>query len=668
MNGYESAKMAQGAYGVTRRSFLTGAGAAVAAATLGMAGCAPSTETKAADSAAGDETLANTGETTSARMNAIADELGYPGEEAAPSETSYECDILVVGAGWAGLHAAVRSARAGAKVICVDKGKPGYSGLAPFSNSTTWFDEDFDDFEGSVNHDQMTGEYIANLDYLRMYINATPDAWALNDELGICEQYNSGIADGYEHNEEYDYFEQYRDTSSRHAKWLPALEDNGVQVLTHTMLTDVVTEDGRVTGAIGFQFRSSTVVSISAKAVILCTGPSSIRSAGYPTSGNTFDGEYIAYNLGLTILGKEFDDFHQTNSWAAGDTSYNCLWDYVQPINPVAIFNCVNDKEVIDNYVIGKGNFMIRSRVNQALEGVAACDGTGLKGDHSPEPAEGDPRYTDYLTNTQELTPETKADVYGIAAGMNAHMCGGVYCGWDDMDGKTSVPGLYVAGDGTYGAMFLGAMYSLGCTTSTGCSVMGDRSAAAAVEYIKDVEQVPVSQEKIDAATEEIFAPSKLEKGFDPNWARDILNATMIAPQVHLARTEETLSAALNQVEWLRDRVVPKLMGYSGHDLRLCMEMKHKVLASELKLRVQMARKESRGMHYRIDFPYRDDDNFLCYMGVRKGDDGNPVVEKVEIPDSWKGDTSLAYTDRYLWRFPGEEDALGLPKEEKGGR
>lgn len=627
---------------VTRRTLLAGIGAAGVAASVMSAPAAQADETPALP---------------------VTQELGYPGEEDAADKTSYSCDVLVVGSGWAGLHAAVRAARAGSSVICMDKGRPGYSGLTPFSNNTTWYDPDFDDLEGTVATCQMSGEYITNLDYLRTYIENTPAAWELNKELGLAEQYNTAVADGFtSQDDDYSYYAAYRD-SDRHARWMPALLNEGVTVLEQTMATDLLTADGRVCGAVGFQFKTSTVVTVSAKAVVLCTGPSSVKSSGYPTSGNTFDGDYMAYQLGLPILGKEYDDFHQTSSWAPGASHYNNIWEYVQPLQPKASFNCPADPEGIRSYVASKGDYMVVKRVNQALAGLAPCDGTGSKSEHGTEPDPNDPKYADYSSNIQEMIPERKSDLYGAAAGMNAHMCAGVWCGWDDTDGCTAYPGLYVAGDGIYGAMFQGTVYTLSSCTSSGCSVQGDRAGTAAAAYAAGVDALELPQDQVEAATEHIFAPSQLKKGFDPNWARDQLQAIMVAPQIHLARSEATLGAALTQVEWMRDNIIPKLMGYTGHDLRLCLEMQHKILACELKLRAQLYRQESRGMHYRIDFPYRDDENFLCHVAVRKGDDGAPVVEKVEIPEAWKGDLTLPYTDRYVWRFPGEAEALGLPTE-----
>ena len=119
----------------------------------------------------------------------------------------------------------------------------------------------------------------------------------------------------------------------------------------------------------------------------------------------------------------------------------------------------------------------------------------------------------------------------------------------------------------------------------------------------------------------------------------------------------------------MRDHVIGKLAAASGHDLRLCLEVRHKVLSAQLKLRASLARRESRGNHYRTDIPYRDDENFLCYITQRQ--DGTDIsTEKVPLPKAWTGDVSVPYTQRYHYYFPGEPEAKGFtpPKPAWGGK
>lgn len=132
-----------------------------------------------------------------------------------------------------------------------------------------------------------------------------------------------------------------------------------------------------------------------------------------------------------------------------------------------------------------------------------------------------------------------------------------------------------------------------------------------------------IPAEKPGALTEEILAPLLVANGCDPNWARDVL----MAPYwVCLAKNETAMESALAQVCQFRDEIIPKLRATDGHGLRLCHEMKHKALIAEAKLRASLERRESRGYHYRTDYPYRDDENFLCCITVAQGENGGMKV------------------------------------------
>ena len=260
-------------------------------------------------------------------------------------------------------------------------------------------------------------------------------------------------------------------------------------------------------------------------------------------------------------------------------------------------------------------------------------------------------------------------DAFGAAIGACCHLSSGVFCGLEDQTGGTTIPGLFVSGDGIHATAPAGATYPCGVGfTSCFCSIDGKHAGDAAGDYAADAEMAKIPEHVIEQKTAEILAPMNVEKGFDANWARDVLLSIMAPYWVNIAKSEVMLQTALTQVRYMRDHVIPKLVARSGHDLRQCIEMKHKVLASELKLLAGLERKESRGSSYRTDYPYRDDENFLCYLTVRKGEDGEPCVDKVSVKDSWKGDCTQEYSKRYLYYFPGEPEAKGftVPQPPRG--
>ena len=636
---------------ISRRDFLKGTGAALGAVGIGAL---------SSGFAAGAE--------EGASQEAVRQELPIP-EGVAPEKTEYSCDVLVIGGGFAGLSAAAAAADAGQKVVLIDKGRPGYSGLTPWASSHRWLDPEMgDDPQAYRDCINMGGEWIGNMDWYERWIEESKGTYERLMDWGILTQYDrASDAGAYFDNEDYAGYREAFAKVDRRTKFVEVLEAKGIEYADYTMVTNVIVEDGKVQGAVGFHVPSGAIVVCHAKAVIMAMGGGCFKPTGFPVGGVTFDGEYIAYQLGLPIAGKEFDDFHMTCSDQPGNAFINNNWTYLENI-----WLCGGDvtPETARSYATGKAKVMVLDRVTKAVTGLSLNDGTAVEDMSTADvtrrggsTAEGDVR-TGKNNDTMR-----KGDIYGAAVGFGAHLSSGVFCGLDDLDGFTGIDGLYVAGDGMNASSPTGACYPCGVGfTSNFVSIQGDRAGKAAAAYAAGQGEAQISPERITKETEEIQAPLYVESGFDPNWARDQLQAIMSPYWVYIVKSKATLEAALTQVEHLRDDVMPKLVAASSHDLRLVHEMRHKILSAELKLRASLAREESRGLHYREDFPYRDDENFLCYITVQKGEDGEMKVEKVPVKEEWTGDRNADYDTRYLFNFPKERETLGLPeKEESGG-
>lgn len=116
----------------------------------------------------------------------------------------------------------------------------------------------------------------------------------------------------------------------------------------------------------------------------------------------------------------------------------------------------------------------------------------------------------------------------------------------------------------------------------------------------------------------------------------------------------DRLQATLTMVEFMQQHLVPDLIARDPHELRLAHEARSMVMVAEMRLRSALFRTESRGHHYREDFPRRDDPNRLAWTKI-VNDQGKMKLVKVPMPKEYWPNLSKPYRERYPFAFPGEE-------------
>jgi succinate dehydrogenase/fumarate reductase flavoprotein subunit len=135
---------------------------------------------------------------------------------------------------------------------------------------------------------------------------------------------------------------------------------------------------------------------------------------------------------------------------------------------------------------------------------------------------------------------------------------------------------------------------------------------------------------------------------------------------VLLVMEQGRLEGALKQIEFMQDQIVDRMRAQDNHELRMVHETRNMVLNAEMKLRACLMRTESRGNHYREDFPARNDREWLAWLVISKDGEGGMRLRKEPVPDAWRGDPGQPYQERYPMRFPRELEFLGR-EEAKGG-
>jgi succinate dehydrogenase/fumarate reductase flavoprotein subunit len=612
----------------SRRDFLKnvtlGTGSVAAASVLGTGQTVPAASTE--------------GKASSNSDARVMKELPVPDtyEADRPKQTEYSVDVLVIGGGYAGANAAYTSKKAGRNVLLVDKGRPGYSGQSPWPGTFNYFDPEMGD-DASVYREAMRygSEYIGNLNWIDIWIKESKAMYERIKSWGVLEMYPTMVETKYFATRDYyGYRDNVVGDKERRPKFVEMLDKNGIPWLQHVMITNVVVQDGKCVGATGFQFTTGAIITVHAKAVVMAMGNGCIIPTGHPIGDNTFDGEYIAYNLGLPIGGKEFDDFHTHQSFAPGN---NWIGSDARYFDPNFLCGGSETLETVKHAKQSCENGVEKSATSP--DGLKYIDSVTIS--HDP-PTRVGARSVVYGKNPKEvrigkaISPYVQFDAPGGAVGMCLHLASGVYCGMDDNDGYTGIPGLYVAGDGSHWTGPGGGNYPMGNGfTSCFVSIEGDHAGKAASVYSSKVSLTRIAEANIVKARAEIEQPLKLENGFSPTWARDALQGIMAPYWVMKNKSEATLQAALTNVEYMRDHVAPSLLARNGHGLRLCHEMKHKINACELKLRASLARKESRGGYFREDYPKRNDADFLKITVMKKDANGKAASSLEPVKKEW---------------------------------
>ncbi len=147
--------------------------------------------------------------------------------------------------------------------------------------------------------------------------------------------------------------------------------------------------------------------------------------------------------------------------------------------------------------------------------------------------------------------------------------------------------------------------------------------------------------------------PSRGRGASRPHWVTQVLQNTLAPYFVLYIKQGDRLQTALNTVEYLRDHIVPKLYARDDHELRLAHETANMVTSAEMKLRSSLFRTESRGTHYREDFPGRNDTEWLAWVRLKE-EDGGMKAFKEPIPAEWRPDAAKPYEQRYPMRLPNE--------------
>jgi succinate dehydrogenase / fumarate reductase, flavoprotein subunit len=556
---------------------------------------------------------------------------------------THEHDVLIIGAGGAGLRAAIEALAQGARVGVICKSLLGKAhtvmaegGIAAAMSNV----DQADDWRTHFRDTMRGGKLLNNWRMAQLHAMEAPDRVRELEQWGaLFDRTESGeilqrAFGGHT-------FKRLCHVGDRTGlEMIRTLQDRGVHlgidVYMECTVTRLLKDGGRIAGAFAYWREQGRFVVFQANSVVIATG--GIGKAWKITSNSweyTGDGMALAYDAGAELMDLEFVQFHPTGMvWPPG-------------VQGILVTEAVrgeggtlcnkNGERFMQRYDPKKMELSTRDVVARAIytevrEGRGTEHG-GAFLDISHQPAEYVKRKLPSMYHQFLELADVDITKGPMEVGPTCHyVMGGIRV--DAETAQASVPGLFAAGEAAAG---LHGANRLGGNSLSDLLVFGRRAGLAAAQHAKTTGTAAIDGAQIEQAEGELLAPFNRAGGEGPYQIHQDLQDVM-QTLVGIFRTEEDLRKALTEIEKLKARAAR--MHVEGSRLfnpgwHLARDLQCLLTISEACTRAALARCESRGAHSRLDYPKLDEawgrkNNVV----VRNGDTMELLEKPVpEMPD-----------------------------------
>lgn len=536
------------------------------------------------------------------------------------TEIRLAADFLIVGGGIAGLTAAVaaKEKNPNASVMVVEKQTAGYGGKANKGGGVLqWFDlENMKPEQFLEYHVHAVGCYLGDQDTMKKYVAMNNEMLDRMDGWGITIP-KAKIPTGPM------TFMVGIDLDST-LRMRRVAEKMGVTVIDKVAISDLLVDDGKIAGAVGYSILDGTFHIINAKAVMLATGSQNYRVSSMWSNGRG-DGIAAAYRAGAEMRNAEFGNFGQLfkketmHEVVFGENNmYNALGENVtQNFRrfPEADISATALREWYEQMSQGKGPIYLR----------VPPRGPGGFDSLWPRP------YGQAFWKAGEAEQEGRDKDMEVIPGLVGEQSP------IRVDGEmaTSIPGLYAAGDACYcGSGAPGAVPAppgrnrgSGILNAVFAGIVGGEAAA---EYVKSAVLGKVDEDAVARMKADAFAPLLREEGIDPIEVIDDIQNIMCPVENSIYMSQHRLDVCLRKLEKVKAKV-GNMKAEDLHGMLACHEAAAMVLCCEMQMKAATMRRESRGWFLREDFPLMDNENWLKWIIV-KNEDGEMKLHTEDVP------------------------------------
>lgn len=584
----------------------------------------------------------------------------------------FEHDVVVIGAGGAGLRAAIEASASGVRVAVVCKSLLGKAHTVMAEGGVAAALANVDERDGWKVHfaDTMRGgQYLNNPRMAEIHAKEAPDrvreleAWgALFDRTkdGRILQRNFG-------GHKYPRLAHVGDRTG--LEIIRTLQDHGIHrgidfFMEFTVIA-LVSDDGRMSGAVAYSREHGRFTLFRAKAIILATGG---IGKTYAVTNNSWeytgDGHALAYEAGAELMDMEFVQFHPTGMVWPPSVRGILVTEGVRGEGGILLNNrgerfmfkdipenyrsqTAKDPEEGWRYVIGDKtanrppelltrDHVARCIVREVKEGRGSPHGgvfldiAWIK-EKLPNAAEHIKRKLPGMYHQFYELAGVDITKDPMEVGPTCHyIMGGVRVDPDSQ--MSTVPGLFAAGEcaaGLHGANRLGG------NSLSDLLVFGRLAGAHAAEYASRESLPGYDASEVERAIARAVEPfERANDGESPFLIQQMLQTEMNR-LVGIVREQAEMEAALPLIAELRRRW--NSVGITGNrefnpGWHTAMDLQSQLVVAEAITRSALARTESRGAHFRVDYPEKDSAQGQVNTIVRKGDGGEMLVEQRPLP------------------------------------
>jgi succinate dehydrogenase / fumarate reductase, flavoprotein subunit len=583
----------------------------------------------------------------------------------------HEHDVLIIGAGGAGLRAAVEASASGARVAIISKSLLGKAhtvmaegGIAAAMGNV----DDRDDWRVHFADTMRGGQYLNNWRMAELHAKEAPacvrelEAWgALFDRTkdGRILQRNFG-------GHRYPRLAHVGDRTG--LEMIRTLQDHGIHLgldvfMEHTIIM-LLKDDVRVVGAFGYDRERGRFHVFRAKAVVLATG--GIGRAYRITSNSweyTGDGHSLAYHAGASLMDMEFVQFHPTGMiWppsvrgilvtegvrGEGGVLRNRNGErfMFKDIPPLYVNQTANSEEEGWRYTQGDKDarrppeLLTRDHVARCIRqevregrgsphGGVFLDIAWIK-ERVPDAQERIKKKLPSMYHQFKQLADIDITQEPMEVGPTTHyVMGGVRV---DADSQMSdIPGLFAAGEcaaGLHGANRLGG------NSLSDLLVFGKRAGECAAKFAKETSLGALNTTALESAERSALRPFESNGSENPYGVQRMLQDVM-QELVGIVRQEQEMLQALERIQELKaacDRASVDGNREYNSGWHTALDLQNLLTVSEIITRSALDRKESRGAHFRDDFPAKDDQFGKFNIVVRKGLRGEMQFTREPIP------------------------------------